>query len=257
MSTSTLACSCAAPWLMAGILLGFLALKASGDVHPGQGGQACLIKSGPSSPCCWRREELAFVVFQAAAGAPGVFGRDGLAAHRRGGASMLISPLLLVLVDRALLRRYAQLKPPRRPRKRSRSRRKPRSSSPAWPLRADRGAGDADPGHPHHRAGPTAWRSSKSPAPLATACFMATPPGWTCCASPGPSAARVLVVAVDAAGASLKIVTLARKHFPQLQVVARARDLTHWNALRDLGVDAGAARAVRSPALPAPAPCWN
>ena len=48
--------------------------------------------------------------------------------------------------------------------------------------------------------------------------------------------ARVLVVAVDDPEQSLKIVTLARKHFPQLQVVARARDLSHWNKLRDLGV---------------------
>jgi len=52
----------------------------------------------------------------------------------------------------------------------------------------------------------------------------------------GAEHARVLVVAVDDPEQSLKIVTLARKHFPQLQLVARARDLTHWNALRDLGV---------------------
>ena len=52
----------------------------------------------------------------------------------------------------------------------------------------------------------------------------------------GASQARVLVVAVDDPEQSLKIVALARKHFPQLTVVARARDLTHWNALRDLGV---------------------
>jgi glutathione-regulated potassium-efflux system ancillary protein KefC len=52
----------------------------------------------------------------------------------------------------------------------------------------------------------------------------------------GAEQARVLVVAVDDPEQSLKIVTLAREHFPHLQIVARARDLTHWNALRDLGV---------------------
>ena len=52
----------------------------------------------------------------------------------------------------------------------------------------------------------------------------------------GAEQARILVVAVDAPDQSLKIVQLAKKHFPHLQVVARARDLTHWHALRDLGV---------------------
>jgi glutathione-regulated potassium-efflux system ancillary protein KefC len=31
-------------------------------------------------------------------------------------------------------------------------------------------------------------------------------------------------------------VDLAREHFPALQIVARARDVTHWNQLRDRGV---------------------
>ncbi|HYF17381.1 MAG TPA: NAD-binding protein, partial [Ramlibacter sp.] len=52
----------------------------------------------------------------------------------------------------------------------------------------------------------------------------------------GAAQARVLVVAVDDREQSLKIVRLAREHFPQLEVVARARDVTHWNELRDLGI---------------------
>jgi len=52
----------------------------------------------------------------------------------------------------------------------------------------------------------------------------------------GAAAARVLVVAVDDKEQSLRIVDLARQHFPHLQLVARARDVTHWNALRDRGV---------------------
>ena len=32
------------------------------------------------------------------------------------------------------------------------------------------------------------------------------------------------------------VVDLAREHFPHLKLVARARDVTHWNALRDRGV---------------------
>jgi glutathione-regulated potassium-efflux system ancillary protein KefC len=46
----------------------------------------------------------------------------------------------------------------------------------------------------------------------------------------------VLVVAMDDVEQSLALVDLAREHFPKLQVVARARDVTHWNALRERGV---------------------
>jgi glutathione-regulated potassium-efflux system ancillary protein KefC len=52
----------------------------------------------------------------------------------------------------------------------------------------------------------------------------------------GAASARVLVVAVNDVEQSLKIVDLAREHFPQLQIVARARDVPHWGELRDRGV---------------------
>jgi glutathione-regulated potassium-efflux system ancillary protein KefC len=52
----------------------------------------------------------------------------------------------------------------------------------------------------------------------------------------GAASARVLVVAVDDRDTSLAIVDLAREHFPHLQLVARAHDVAHWNALRDRGV---------------------
>ena len=49
----------------------------------------------------------------------------------------------------------------------------------------------------------------------------------------GAATARILVVAVDDVDQSLEIVDLVRAHFPALQIVARARDVTHWNKLRD------------------------
>ena len=45
-----------------------------------------------------------------------------------------------------------------------------------------------------------------------------------------------MVIAVDDAQQCLAIVDLAKKHFPQLQLVVRARDATHWNKLRDRGI---------------------
>ena len=52
----------------------------------------------------------------------------------------------------------------------------------------------------------------------------------------GAASARILVVSVDEVAQSLKIVDLVKEHFPQLEIVARARDVSHWNALRDRGV---------------------
>lgn len=52
----------------------------------------------------------------------------------------------------------------------------------------------------------------------------------------GAGSARVLVIAVDDIAQSLAIADLAREHFPHLQIVARARNVTHWYELRQRGV---------------------
>lgn len=52
----------------------------------------------------------------------------------------------------------------------------------------------------------------------------------------GAATARVLVVAVDDMERSLRIVDMARQHFPHLAIVARARNVQHYYALRDRGV---------------------
>lgn len=52
----------------------------------------------------------------------------------------------------------------------------------------------------------------------------------------GAASAKVFVVAVDDREQSLRIVDLVKEHFPHLELVARARDVPHWNDLRDRGV---------------------
>ena len=52
----------------------------------------------------------------------------------------------------------------------------------------------------------------------------------------GAGRAKVLVVAIDDVEQSLAVVDLAREHFPQLTIVARARNVQHWYSLRDRGV---------------------
>jgi glutathione-regulated potassium-efflux system ancillary protein KefC len=52
----------------------------------------------------------------------------------------------------------------------------------------------------------------------------------------GAGQARVLVVAIDDVEQSLALVDLAREHFPQLTIVARARNVQHWYQLNERGV---------------------
>ncbi len=52
----------------------------------------------------------------------------------------------------------------------------------------------------------------------------------------GAEHARVLVIAIDDMDQSVAVARLAREHFPQLQIVARARNVRHYYLLRDLGV---------------------
>ena len=52
----------------------------------------------------------------------------------------------------------------------------------------------------------------------------------------GAASARIIVIAVDDIAQSLEIVALARAHFAQATLVARARNVQHYYRLRDLGV---------------------
>lgn len=224
------------PWLMAGILLGFLALKAvviytlakvAGVPYQERPVFTLLLAQGG---------EFAFVVFQAAAGAQVFSAETASLLIGAVALSMLISPLLLVLVDRALLRRYAQLKP---------------ATPPAQEISEPQEAPVIIAGFGRYGQivarvmlsqdiPTTVLDHSVEILEIARAfgyrVFYGDATRLDLLRIAGAEHARVLVVAVDDPEQSLKIVTLARKHFPQLQLVARARDLTHWNALRDLGV---------------------
>lgn len=224
------------PWLMAGILLGFLALKAvviytlakvAGVPYQERPVFTLLLAQGG---------EFAFVVFQAAAGAQVFSAETASLLIGAVALSMLISPLLLVLVDRALLRRYAQLKT---------------AAPPAQEISEPQEAPVIIAGFGRYGQivarvmlsqdiPTTVLDHSVEILEIARAfgyrVFYGDATRLDLLRIAGAEHARVLVVAVDDPEQSLKIVTLARKHFPQLQVVARARDLTHWNKLRDLGV---------------------
>ena len=52
----------------------------------------------------------------------------------------------------------------------------------------------------------------------------------------GAAEARVLVLAIDDVAQSVKVAKLAQQHFPNLTIVARARNVTHYAQLRQLGI---------------------
>ena len=53
----------------------------------------------------------------------------------------------------------------------------------------------------------------------------------------GAEKAEVIVIAVDDPEQTKQIVKLVQTHFPHLKIVARAQDVAHWFALRDMGVE--------------------
>jgi glutathione-regulated potassium-efflux system ancillary protein KefC len=53
----------------------------------------------------------------------------------------------------------------------------------------------------------------------------------------GASHAKLLVVAIDEQESSVKLVETVRENFPNLAIVARARNVGHWQKLRSLGVE--------------------
>jgi len=181
--------------------------------------------------------EFAFVVFQAAATAGALPGETASLLIGAVALSMLLSPLLLVLLDRVLLRRYAQLKTE-----------VPDADKLSEPQEAPviiAGFG---------RYGQIVARTMLLQGVPTTVLdhsvemlevahtfgyrvFYGDATRLELLRIAGAAQARILVIAVDDADQSLKIAGLAREHFPDLRIVARARNVTHWNALRDLGVE--------------------
>ena len=56
--------------------------------------------------------------------------------------------------------------------------------------------------------------------------------------SAGADAARLFVLAIDDVEQSVAVAKLVREHFPHLGIVARARNVSHYYQLRNLGIEA-------------------
>jgi glutathione-regulated potassium-efflux system ancillary protein KefC len=178
--------------------------------------------------------EFAFVVFQAAAGANVFPVQTASLLIGAVAVSMLVSPLMLVAIDKLLLPRYARLG-------------KTTLEEISEPQEAPiiiAGFG---------RYGQIIARMMLAQGIPCTVLdhdvemieaarsfgyrvFYGDATRLDLLRTAGAAQARILVVAVDDVDQSLEIVDLAKEHFPHLEIVARAHDVTHWNQLRDRGV---------------------
>jgi glutathione-regulated potassium-efflux system ancillary protein KefC len=222
------------PGLMAAILLGFLGLKLA-VIY----GLAALMKLPYQERPVFtvllaQGGEFAFVVFQAAAGAQVFSPQTASLLIGAVALSMLLSPLLLLAVDKLLLPRFAGHKNTD-----LKEISEPQSASVVIAGFGRYGqivgrlllAQGIAPTVLDHDADMVETLRS-----FGYRVFYGDATRLDLLRTAGAASARILVVAVDDVEQSLAIVDLAKEHFPQLKIVARARDVTHWNALRDRGV---------------------
>jgi glutathione-regulated potassium-efflux system ancillary protein KefC len=222
------------PLLMTGIVLGLLALKAA-VIYPLARAMQIPMQERPVFTLLLAQGgEFAFVVFQAASTNNVMNAETASLLIGAVAISMLLSPLLLVAIDRWLLPRWANCNTPQL------EEISEQQDAPvviagfgrygqiigrlltAEGIRSTVLDHDADMIEAARAFGYKVFYGDASRLDLLR--------------TSGAGDAKVLVVAVDDVDQSLAIVDLAREHFPHLQIVARARDVTHWNKLRDRDV---------------------
>ena len=222
------------PGLMAAIVLGFLAVKGVVIYALAQFMKLPFQERPVFTLLLAQGGEFAFVVFQAAAGANILPAPTASLLIGAVAVSMLVSPLILVAIDKLLLPRYANLGKISLP----------EISEPQDAPVVIAGFG---------RYGQIVARMMLAQGIPTTVLdhdaemieaarsfgyrvFYGDASRLDLLRTAGAGNAKILVVAVDDMEQSLNIVDLAREHFPNLHIVARARDVTHWNKPRDRGV---------------------
>jgi glutathione-regulated potassium-efflux system ancillary protein KefC len=178
--------------------------------------------------------EFAFVVFQAAAGAKVFPAETASLLIGAVAVSMLLGPLVLVAIDRFLLPRWANCNAPRL-QEINEMQHAPviiagfgRYGQIVGRMLAAEGFGATVLDHDADMIEAARAFGSKV--------FYGDARRLDLLRTAGAATAKILVVAVDDKDQCLAIVDLAREHFPHLELVVRARDVTHWNELRDRGV---------------------
>ena len=223
-----------APLKMAAVVLGFLAIKGIVIFTIARLMKLPFQEQPVFTLLLAQGGEFAFVVFQAAAGADVLPAQTASLLIGAVAVSMLVSPLLLVAIDKLLLPRYAHCGVP------VLDEIFEQQDAPILVAGFGRYGQIVSrvliaQGHPctvldHDAEMIEAARS------FGYRVFYGDATRLDLLRTAGAAHAKILVVAVNDVQQSLNIVDLAREHFPQLQIVARARDVTHWNQLRDRAV---------------------
>lgn len=224
----------ASPGVVAVVVLGFLALKGAVIWWLARR-MALPVQERPVFTLLLAQGgEFAFVVFQAASGA-NVF-PPATASLLIGAVavSMLVSPLLLVAIDRLVLPRFANCNVPQLDEI---------SEQQEAPIII---AGFGRYGQIIARVllaqgiHPTVLDHDAEMIETARKfgyrVFFGDATRLDLLRTAGAATAQVLVLAVDDVEQSMEVVELVQEHFPNLQIVARARDVGHWNRLREKGV---------------------
>ena len=224
----------ASPGQMALIVLGFLLLKGVVIFALGSAMKLPLQDRVVFTLLLAQGGEFAFVVFQAAAGARVFAPETASLLIGAVAVSMLLSPLLLVAVDKWLLPRFAS-RPARQLEEISEQQEAPvliagfgRYGQIVTRMMLAEGFACTVLDHDSEMVEVARNFGNKV--------FYGDATRLDLMRMAGAAKARVLVVAVDDVEQSLRIVDLAHAHFPNLEIVARARDVTHWNKLRDRNV---------------------
>ena len=223
------------PLLLAGLVLGLLALKAAVLAAMARAMGIPLSERPVFVLLLAQGGEFGFVVFQQAAAAGAIDGATSSLLVAAVALSMLLTPLLLVAADRWLVPRLQS-----------------RRSDAALPVLVE------DQEAPVIIAG--FGRYGQIVGRLLNACGLHATVldhdaeqvetvrrfGWPVyygdatrldlLRTAGGARACVIVVAIDDIAQSLRVVDLAREHFPQAVIVARARNVTHYYGLRARGV---------------------
>ncbi len=225
----------AQPLVVAGVVLGFLAIKALVLWGMARAMPVPVTERPVFGILLAQGGEFGFVVFQAALGAQVMSAQAASLLVAAVALSMLLTPLLLVAADRLLAPRLARL----------------RSAPPPDEIADEQAAPIIICGF--GRYGQIVGRLINANGLAATVLDHSADQvegvrrfGWPAFYGDatrldllrvaGAAEARVIVVAIDDVEQSLKVVDLAKQHFAQATIVARARNATHWYGLHERGV---------------------
>ena len=222
------------PGLMALVVVGFMAIKAV-VIYTLSRAMGIPMQERPVFTVLLAQGgEFAFVVFQAATGAGAIAPEISSLLIGAVAVSMLLSPLVLVAVDKLLLPRWANCNTPQLA--------EISEQQHAPIIIAGFGRYGQIIGRMLGAQGLSATVLDHDADMIEAArsfgykVFYGDATRLDLLRTAGAETAKILMIAVDDKEQSLAIVDLAREHFPHLELIARAKDVTHWNELRDRGV---------------------